>query len=298
MEKKQAITLAQRSTPAPFEPETLDQAERLAMMLSKSTLLPRALQGKPGDVLVVLITGRELGLSPMQAIRGIHVIDGRPCMAADLMAALVQRRRDVCEWFRLVHSDDNRAVYETLRVGHPAPVKMEWTMEQAKAAGVAGKDNWRKYPAAMLRARCAAALIRAVYPDLMHGVYDPEELLAEPRHSRISATMREPFAEPRPSPEPAVQAVEDAELVEDKAAQREQGEDGMPSPEEAQAIEIEESLRAAAESGDRAAFQAVTAEIQKAPKAVQDRLRGAYAQYRQVLMANGNSEPSPQPAAR
>jgi hypothetical protein len=47
---------------------------------------------------------------------------------------------------------DQRAIYETKRVGS-TPVKISFTIEQAKQAGLTGKDNWRNYPAAMLRAR-------------------------------------------------------------------------------------------------------------------------------------------------
>ena len=47
-------------------------------------------------------------------------------------------------------------------------------MAEAQAAGVATKDNWRKFPAAMLRARAASALVRAVYPDVLLGVYDSD----------------------------------------------------------------------------------------------------------------------------
>lgn len=158
----------------PFAPQGLEQAMKLAETLAKSNLLPGPLRGKPSDVLVTLITGHELGLSPMQAVRGLHVIDGKAVMSADLTVALVLKRRDVCEWFRLTESTDKRATYQTKRV-HSEPVTISWTIEQASAAGLAGRDNWKKHTAAMLRARAASALARAVYPDLVLGVYDPDE---------------------------------------------------------------------------------------------------------------------------
>jgi hypothetical protein len=152
------------------------EAMGLAKQLAGSTLIPKALQGKPGDVLVVLLTGREFGLGPMQSLRGIHVVEGKAVMAADLMVGLCAARREVCEFFTLVESTAKRAVYRTKRVGAPEAVTMVWTVEQAQAAGLTGKHNWKAYPEAMLRARCASALARAVYPDLMAGTYDPDEL--------------------------------------------------------------------------------------------------------------------------
>jgi hypothetical protein len=158
----------------PYQPSNMQEAEQLSIRLAQSALLPDGLRGKPGDVLVTLITGHELGLSPMQAIRGLHVVKGRAVMSADLAVALTKRHPS-CRYFRVVSSDDKAATYETLREGDPEPTRMTFTAEQAKQAGLGG-DNWRKYPAAMLRARCSLALARAVFSDIMLGVYDPDEL--------------------------------------------------------------------------------------------------------------------------
>ncbi|NBD11859.1 hypothetical protein [Corallococcus silvisoli] len=176
---------------AMFEPEVMGGAMRAAEQLARSSLIPRALHGKPGDVLVVLLTGREFGLGPMQALRSIHVMDGKPVMAADLMVGLCIARREVCEYFTLAESTPKRATYKTRRVGG-AEVSLSWTMEQATAAGLGGRDNWRKYPDAMLRARCSAALARAVYPDLLAGTYDPDELEAAAPTEPPTKSKREP----------------------------------------------------------------------------------------------------------
>jgi hypothetical protein len=164
----------QTTSLTPFEPTNIEQAMTLATTLSKSGLIPDSLRNKPADVLVVLMTGRELGLGPMQALRGIAVINGKPVLSADLLVAQCLRHRDVCEWFRLVESTDKAARYETKRAGSE-PVAMAWTIEQANAAGLTGKGPWKAHTAAMLRARCSAALARAVYPDLVGGMYETDE---------------------------------------------------------------------------------------------------------------------------
>lgn len=169
-----------------FAGADMNGAMQMARALAGSALIPKTLQNKPGDVLVVLLTGREFGLGPMRAMRSIHVVEGKPTMAADLMVGLCLARREVCEYFLLVESTNERATYRTRRVGSPDAVALTFTMEDATKAGVANKDNWRKYPAAMLRARCSSALARAVYPDLLAGTYDPDELHME------SAPPREP----------------------------------------------------------------------------------------------------------
>lgn len=157
-------------------PKNLEESERLSVTLAKSMLLPHDLKGKPSDVLAIILTGAELGLAPMQAVRGIQVIKGKPSLSADLMAALCKRRKDVCEYLTPVTLTAEKAVYETKRVGDPKPTTMEFTIQDAQRAGLAGSDTYRKFPQAMLKARCLSAICRAVYPDVCMGLYDPDEL--------------------------------------------------------------------------------------------------------------------------
>ncbi len=193
----------------PFVPSSIEEASSLAERLSRSALLPDALKGKPADVLVTLITGHELGLSPMQSVRGLHVVKGRAVMSADLAVALV-KRSDACVSFRLVESSDKVAIYETERKGE-GKTRLEYTIQQATQAGLAGGGNWRRHPAAMLRARCSLALARAVYPDLVLGVYDPDEA----KEMGGSALTADPVEKPLEravdaTPPPASQSVVEA----------------------------------------------------------------------------------------
>src|SRR5262245_7662249 len=82
-----------------FEPQTWKDMMELAAKLAASSIIPRALQNRPADVLVILMNGRELGLGPMQALRQIYVVDGKPSLSAALKIGLCVKRRDVCEYF-------------------------------------------------------------------------------------------------------------------------------------------------------------------------------------------------------
>lgn len=157
-----------------------------ALVAAASSLAPDALRNKPHDALIVLMAGRELGLQPMQSMRMLRVIKGNVTMAADATVALVRRSGDCVEW-RLVESTAQRATYTTRRKGDTEPTTLTWTIEQAQRAGLTGGTGWRSYPEAMLRARCAAALARIVYPDLVAGIYDPDELA-------------HPIEQPKPAP--------------------------------------------------------------------------------------------------
>ncbi len=174
----QALASAKPDATRAFEPRDIGEGYDLAKLLVASGLMPRGVS-RPEAAFAIIAAGRELGLTAMQSLRSIHIIEGKPTLSADLVAALCKSRPDVCKYFRLVESTDKVARYETLRTGEPAPTTMSFSIEDAQRAGVTGKDNWKKYPAAMLRARCITALARAVYPDLAMGVYDPDEVAQE-----------------------------------------------------------------------------------------------------------------------
>jgi hypothetical protein len=185
-----------------YEPRSIQDALWLAKVLVQSRLLPRAVS-TPEQAFTIILAGKELGLSAMQSLRAVHVIEGKPTLAADLQVALV-KRSPTCRYFRMVKSDDKAAVYETQRDGDPEPTRLAFTIEEAQRAKLTGKDNWMKYPAAMLRARCASALARIVYPELVMGVYDPDELErpAPPRRALPRVQESEPEdAEPEPEPD-------------------------------------------------------------------------------------------------
>lgn len=196
-----AITTQQEAAVATARPKATEtmpahivQAMRLAKTLSDSSLIPKALQNKPADVLVVLLKGEELGLQPIQALGSIHVIEGKACCSSELTVALVLRSGKA-EYFDLVETSAKVATYRTKRVGSKHETVMSFTIEEAAAAGLIGKQNWKGYPAAMLRARCAQHLARAVYQEVTLGLIEEDE--ADDMKRRLMAAVEESPTRPR-----------------------------------------------------------------------------------------------------
>lgn len=156
-------------------PKDLEEAKSLSTTLSKASLLPEALRGKEADVLMIIMTGAELNLAPMQAIRAIDVIKGRPAIKSEAMVALVRARKDVCRYLKCDFSDASKATWSTQRTDDPSPTTLTFTMEQAKAAGLTSSEMYRKFPDTMLRWRAASMLIKMVYSDIILGLYSDEE---------------------------------------------------------------------------------------------------------------------------
>lgn len=160
-------------TNAIYQPNDWKEAKQMAKHIYKSGLCPHGING-PEDAFVVMATGADLGLSPMESLRGIYVVKGRPTLSADLMVALVRRSPD-CKYFHRVELTDDRCTYETKRTDAPEPQSFTYTMQMARKANLTGKGVWQSHPKAMLRARAASRLAREEYPEAMLGLYTPEE---------------------------------------------------------------------------------------------------------------------------
>lgn len=155
-------------------PRTIDEATALAERLSKSSLLPKSMQGKMPDVLMTILAGQEMGLTPMASLRSFHVIEGKPVLSSDGMVAIVLGSGKAA-YFRRVAESDTSVTYETLRVGDTEPRRCTWTRDMVKIAGLNTKDNHRLFPRQMLASRAKAELARDVYPDVLAGCQTPDE---------------------------------------------------------------------------------------------------------------------------
>ena len=162
---------------APPSPGEWQAMKQQAEVIARSGLAPKAVSS-PDKILVIAMKARELNLPPMQGLSHIHIVEGRPALSAELMVALVQRAGHK---LRVLETSSKKCVVEGVRADDPRhPSRVEWTIEDAKTAGVAHKGPWKSYPAAMLRARAISALCRFAFADILMGAsYVPEELGAE-----------------------------------------------------------------------------------------------------------------------
>jgi hypothetical protein len=207
-------------------PATLDGAVRFAQLLSDADLLPRQFVGKPANVLYAVEYGRTLGITPVAAITGIHVIEGKPSASSGLIGALVRQaghklrvKSDGKSWAtaQIVRADDPDFTYECT-----------WDLERAAQASLCEIKNgkpwardrngkptaWEKYTAAMLKARAITEVARDACEDVLFGLhYTPEELGAvvnqdgEPIEAEVQQLRRvqqgegDPWATQTPTPQ-------------------------------------------------------------------------------------------------
>lgn len=146
---------------------------KTAQKIANTPFVPSAFRGKPEAVFAAILYGDELGLGPMQSLNSIHVIEGKPSMAPELMRALVARaghRLDV----KLASND--KVILWGKRADNDSEATVEWSMKDAAQAGLSGRGAWKTYPRAMLLARATSELCRMIFADVVAGLsYTPEE---------------------------------------------------------------------------------------------------------------------------
>jgi len=173
-----------------LEPTNSGSAVKLAKYLFESRLYGQF----PNEqaILAIVLRGRALGLDATTALANFHVIEGKPAMNAALLVGIVIRS-GAAEYLEWSESDSKHATWITKRRGNKREQTLTWTIEDALQAclversqngldgyrGISrsGKpSNWDKYRPAMLRWRCGVELCRSVYPDIVAGLWTPDEL--------------------------------------------------------------------------------------------------------------------------
>lgn len=176
---------APRSMGFDLSPQTFEQAMTFANMLAESELVPKDFKGKPGNCLIAMQWGSELGLKPLQALSNIAVVNGRAALWGDAVIALV-RGSTLCEYVK--ESDDGHtATCRAKRRGESEHI-VTFSMDDAKQAGLANKQGpWSQYPRRMRQMRARAFALRDVFPDVLRGMPVAEEVMDIPSEHHMGA---------------------------------------------------------------------------------------------------------------
>ena len=168
--------------------------QRVGDALFKSGLYPNA-KNSFGAYAVVQY-GHELGIGPMMSLQSINIIQGKPAASGQLMLSLAVSRGVS---FQVEEETEERCIINFQRGA--ITYRATFTLEDAKRAGLAGKDNWKKWPTEMLFWRAVAKGVRRIAPESVMGLYTPDELsggdVIDVAHVQL------PAADQTPAPESA-----------------------------------------------------------------------------------------------
>lgn len=124
------------------------------------------------QVMAVMVVAQAENKHPGTVVQEYDIIQGRPALKSQAILARFQQAGGKIEYH--TYADDK----VEMTFSHPAggSLKLSWTIKQAHEIGLASKDNWKKYPRAMLKARVVSEGVRAVYPACILGHYAVEEV--------------------------------------------------------------------------------------------------------------------------
>lgn len=204
--------------------QTMADAMKFGEMVANSDFAPKDFRGKPASCVLAIQAGAEIGLSPMQALQSIAVVNGRPSIFGDAALAVV-KASPVCEYVTESVDGDGEQLVATCtakRRGYPQPTVVKFTVADAKKAGLWGKPGpWTQYPRRMLQMRARGFALRDAFPDCLRGIITAEEaqdcptpvVAAEPVVVRpkfdTAATQPEERAEPYAVAQAAIEAETD-----------------------------------------------------------------------------------------
>lgn len=159
-------------------------AASIAASLVKTSFVPEAFRGKAEEATAAILTGFEMGLSPMAALRAIYVIKGTPGMYAKTMRAIVQSKGHEI-WVESANS--TRVVVKGRRKGADQVETSAWDMERVKKAQLNNNSQYGKNPQNMLTARATAEVCWLIAADALHGISASVEELGEDPEGFYSA---------------------------------------------------------------------------------------------------------------
>lgn len=172
-----------------LKPRTIEEAWRLAKILTMSDMVPKDYRGKPENAFVAMQLGAEIGISPMSSLQNISNINGKPSIYGKLGTALLLAQPDLVdieecfegeqysdkqkkEW-----NDGYTAVCVVTRKGMK-PKRGEFSVEDAKRAGIWGANVHKSYPKDMLMWRARWRAYDKAYADVFMGV-SPAEIMKD-----------------------------------------------------------------------------------------------------------------------
>ena len=151
-------------------PMTLEGLMAQAAMLVASGILPKGIR-TPEAAAAIILTGRELGIPPMQAFRAIYIVNGKPTISTEHMAAMLLQAGMT---YNIDQLDMEGCVITFMRPG--MSYTHSFMKEDAVKASLWGTNTWAKYPKDMMYNRCFSAGARKFAPDVLGKMYTPEEI--------------------------------------------------------------------------------------------------------------------------
>lgn len=149
---------------------SIDETERIASAMVKSGYFSDVKD--VAQATVKILAGREMGFGAFASLTGVYIIQGRPSIGANLMAAAVKSSRRYN--YKVAEMTETACEIIFTEAGQECG-RSRFTIEDARKAGTKNLD---KFARNMLFARAMSNGCRWYCPDVFNGAptYTPEEM--------------------------------------------------------------------------------------------------------------------------
>jgi hypothetical protein len=161
-------------------PASFEHAQRVAKMLSSSSLIPKDYQGNIQNTMIALELAFRLGVSPLLVMQNLYIIQGKPSWSSTFIIAAINS----CGKFSPLMFDLSGEGMQRGCVAHCKDLGTDTrvespriTMQMATDEGWVSKpgSKWKTMPELMIRYRAAAFFGRLYCPEIMMGMQTVEE---------------------------------------------------------------------------------------------------------------------------
>jgi hypothetical protein len=165
-----------------FSTTGFEHAQRVAVMLSKSDLIPKRFQNRVDNVMIALEMANRMQASPLMVMQNLYVVHGNPGFSGTFIIACLNRKYAHGMRFRYTGTkglDDWGCIAWTKDSNGEVIEGSEITISMAKAEEWYGKtgSKWKTMPDQMLMYRSAAFFGRIYSPEIMMGMKTYEEII-------------------------------------------------------------------------------------------------------------------------
>jgi hypothetical protein len=245
---------------------------------------------------ILMLRAHADGVNPIYAPTRYHVIKDKISMSAEAMLAVFQDTGGKVEW----EQHDSKRCAGVFSHPKGSTVAAEFSLDDAKLAGLLGKDNWKNTPAAMLHARAVSRGVRWCFPQATQGLYTPEEISDEtPDKPAPQVTVTgdgiEQAKDTRPQADRLADAIGETPTVEQpKPADPVEDADFTDLPTPDKAIELREQIKAVCKAtGSTDGLKTLLA--QRKAKKLSDLNAGELAEVLAELVTQTETPPKPAP---
>jgi hypothetical protein len=198
-------------------PQSIDEAMTLAQTLADSTMVPKAFQGKPQDILLCIIDALTRGRNPILHLQSRYVIQGQAAITGKglIAEANASGRFKGCLKFKYDGQGADLAV-TCWAIERETDERLEYTfsMADAKLAGYTSNRKYQELPREMLTYRAATFFARFYAPDIIQGMLvEGESFTERPTRGHVVDRGSDPLARlmaPLAAPDATGEAIKDA----------------------------------------------------------------------------------------